>query len=368
MRLTRVRAWALHLPLAEGSYGWADGKRVDGFDSTVVALDTDAGLTGWGEVCPLGPAYLPAYAAGARTGIATLAAALLGADPTRLGPLNLLMDRTLQGHPYVKSALDIAAHDLLGKAAGLPVCELLGGRHAESVPLYRAVSQETPELMAERVAGYRADGYARFQLKVGGRVADDIARIRAVAAVLAPGDILVADANTGWSQADALRVVAGVADIDVFIEQPCASYEACLAVRRQVAKPVILDEVIDGLPALLRGLADGAMDAVNLKISKVGGLSAARVIRDVAVARGLPLTIEDSWGGDIATAAIAHLAQSTPERLLFSTTDFNGYGTLTLCPDAPRRDMGRLSAGTAPGLGVTPDLAVLGAPLVDVGG
>jgi L-alanine-DL-glutamate epimerase-like enolase superfamily enzyme len=305
MKITGIRAWRVELPLHEGRYSWSNGNFVELFDSTVVAVDTDAGLTGWGEVCPLGPAYLPAYANGARAGIAEVGPALLGLDPCELGRVNLVMDQTLKGHAYVKSALDMACWDLLGKAAGLPVCTLLGGRFGEAVDLYRAISQEAPEAMAAKVAGYRAEGYRKFQLKVGGAVEDDIARVRACAAVLEAGDILVADANTGWTMHEAARVCDAVREVDVYIEQPCASYEACLTIRRRTAKPFVLDENMDGLEMVVRGLADGAMDVINLKIGKVGGLTRARQIRDFCVTTGVAMTIEDSWGGDIVTSPTA---------------------------------------------------------------
>ena len=363
MRIAGIRVWRVELPLLEGRYGWSNDNYVELFDSTVVALDTDAGLTGWGEVCPLGPAYLPAYANGARAGIREIGPALIGLDPREPVAVNLVMDRTLKGHPYVKSALDMACWDLLGKAAGLPAVTLLGGRFGDDFLLYRAISQEAPDAMAAKVRGYRAEGYRKFQLKVGGEVEADIARIRACAAVLEAGDVLVADANTGWTMHEAARVCDAVRDVDVYIEQPCASYEACLTIRRRTAKPFVLDEVMDGLEMVVRGHADGAMDVINLKIGKVGGLTKARVIRDFCVAMGIAMTIEDSWGGDIVTAAIAHLAHSTPTEFLFSATDFNSYVTRNVAPDAPRRQGGRLAAGAAPGLGVTPDQAMLGEPL-----
>ncbi len=172
---------------------------------------------------------------------------LLGEDPRQLAKLNRTMDAALKGHPYVKSGIDIACWDILGQATGLPVCELLGGRYGEDFPLYRAISQESPEQMAAKVAGYRAEGYRRFQLKVGGDPDIDIARIRAVAAKLQPGDRLVADANTGWVQHEAVRVAKAVRDVDVYIEQPCLTYEECLAVRRQCEHPFVLDESIDDL-------------------------------------------------------------------------------------------------------------------------
>jgi len=366
MRITRIAAWQVDLPLHEGSYKWSGGKSVTVFDSTVVAVETDAGITGYGEVCPLGPAYLPAYAAGVRAGLKELAPRLIGEDPTQLARLNRVMDAALKGHPYVKSAVDVACWDILGQKAGLPVCVLLGGRYGSDFHLYRAISQESPEQMASNVAGYRAEGYRRFQLKVGGDPDTDIARIKAVSQVLEPGDRLVADANTGWLPHEAARVVRAVRDIDVYIEQPCLTYEECLAIRRRTDHPFVLDEVIDGVDVLVRGHSDHAMDVVNLKISKLGGLTKTRQARDLCVSLGIAMTLEDSWGGDIATAAIAHLAHSTPTEFLFGSTDFNSYVTRSIAEGAPQRKNGRLAASASPGLGVKPRLAEFGPPAVDV--
>lgn len=366
MRITRILAYRVDLPLHEGSYKWSGGKSVSVFDSTVVAVETDAGITGYGEVCPLGPFYLPAYAAGARAGIVELGPHLIGEDPTHITKLNRRMDAALQGHPYVKSAIDMACWDILGKVTGQPVCVLLGGRYGEDFGLYRAISQEAPEVMAGKVAGYRADGYRRFQLKVGGDPHVDIERIRAVAAQLQPGDRLIADANTGWLMHDAMRVVRAVRDIDVYIEQPCRTYEECLTIRQHCDHPFVLDENIDSLDVLMRGHQDRAMDVVNIKISKFGGLTKARQARDLCVSLGVAMTIEDSWGGDIVTAAISHLAHSTPSEFLFTTTDFNSYVTVSFADGAPHRVNGRMSASTGPGLGIEPKFDVLGKALIDV--
>ena len=366
MKIRRILAYRVELPLHEVTYKWSGGKSVTVFDSTIVRVETDSGIVGHGEVCPLGPFYLPAYAEGVRTGVKELGPHLLGEDPRELAKLNRRMDAALKGHPYVKSGIDIACWDILGQATGLPVCELLGGRYNDDVPLYRAISQESPDQMAARVAGYREEGYRRFQLKVGGDPDVDIERIRQVAARLETGDRLVADANTGWVQHEAVRVAKAVRGIDVYIEQPCLTYEECLAVRRQCPHPFVLDENIDDLGILLRARADQAMDVVNLKISKLGGLTRIRQARDLCVAMGIAMTLEDSWGGDIATAAIAHLAQSTPPELLFTTTDFNSYVTVSTADGAPQRIGGRMAASRAPGLGIRPRMEVLGEPVVVV--
>jgi L-alanine-DL-glutamate epimerase-like enolase superfamily enzyme len=363
MKITSIKVYQVNLPLKEGRYAWANGKYVDEFDSTVVEIGSSSGLTGYGEVCPLGPFYLPAFGAGARAGIGELAPHLLGQNPTEIQKLGHTMDAALLGHPYVKSAVDMACWDLLGKALNSPVCLLLGGRYGDSVELYRAISQRSAAEMADNVLQYRAEGYRKFQLKVGGAVEQDIDRIRAVAAVLQQGETLVADANTGWLAPDALRVANAVSDLDVYIEQPCRSYEKCLSVRHNIRLPFILDESIDGLDMLLRAHADRAMDVINLKISKVGGITKARQIRDLCVALGIPMTIEDSWGGDIITAAIAHLAHSTPEAYRFSSTDFNSYVTVSNASGGPQRINGTMCASDQPGLGVELNRDALGDPV-----
>lgn len=366
MKIVRVRAWQVDLPLHEGSYNWSGGKSVEVFDSTIVEVTTESGVTGYGEVCPLGPAYLPAYAEGVRAGIAELGPQLIGRDPTALLPLNRFMESRLKGHPYVKSAIDVSCWDIVGKTAGLPVCTLLGGRYGEDFPLYRAISQEDPDAMAEKVARYREEGYRTFQLKVGADPETDVERIRAISGLMRPRDVLIADANTGWLRHQALRVVRAVRDLDVYIEQPCLAYEECLSVRRHTDHPFVLDECIDGIGMLSRGHEDGAMDVVNIKISKFGGLTKARLARDLCVELGIAVTIEDSWGGDIATAAIAHLAHSTPPEFLFTATDFNSYVTVSTAEGAPRRAEGRMAAPKAPGLGIEPRMEVFGEPVVDV--
>ncbi len=368
MKITRIAIHQVDLPLKEGSYAWAS-QSFTAFDSTVVIIETDAGVTGVGETCPLGPAYLAAYAEGARTGIAAIGRDLIGLDPTETDAINVRMDASLKGHPYAKSALDMACWDILGKATGLPVYHLLGGRAQEAVRLFKVISRGDPGLMAERTAEYQEQGFTQFQLKVGEDPNVDIERFRRVAAQMRPGEVMDADANTGWSQHDAIRVVGAVAPladenaIRMYIEQPCLTYEECLAVRRLCRHPFILDECMDGLPVLLKGWTDGAMDLINLKINRFGGLTRARLVRDLCVQLGIAMTIEDSWGGEIATAAIAHLAQSTPRRSHFQSSAFHQYHSVAIAEGGPDVSDGWMTAPERPGLGVVPDMDVLGAPV-----
>jgi L-alanine-DL-glutamate epimerase-like enolase superfamily enzyme len=366
MKIKRIMAYQVDLPLHEGSYKWSGGKSVDIFDSTIVAIETDDGLIGYGECCPLGPFYLPAYAAGVRAGIKELGPHLIGQNPLETGKLNQLMDQCLKGHPYVKSPIDIACWDIKGQVAVMPVCEMLGGRYGDDFILYRAISQIEPEEMAANVKKYRDEGYRRFQLKVGGNPDEDIERIKLASAVLHPEDKLIADANTGWLMHEAARVVRAVDNIDVYIEQPCKTYEECLSIRERTSHPFILDEVINGIDILVRGHADRAMDVVNIKISKFGGITKAALARDLCVKLGIAMTLEDSWGGDITTAAISHLAHSTPTDYLFTATDFNSYVTVSTADGAPQRNNGRMSASNDPGLGIKPIMNILGNPVLEI--
>ena len=367
-RITKIGVYQVDLPLVEGSYNWSEGKSVQIFDATIVEVSTDTGVTGYGECCPLGPTYLPSYAEGCREGIKLLAPSLLGKNPLELLKLNECMDMCLKGHPYVKSPIDVACWDILGKVAGQSLVTLLGGRFGDEYDLYRAISQGTPAEMHRSVEKYRAEGYKKFQLKVGGCVPEDIERIKSCSEVLSSGEVLVADANTGWLMHEAVRVCNAVKDCSssLYIEQPCATYEENASVRRLCQLPFIIDENMDDVGMLNRIISEKTADAVNIKISKLGGLTRARQVRDLCVSAGLAMNVEDTWGSDIATAAISHLAHSTPPRYLLMSTDFNSYVTKDTARGAPKRRQGRMRAPDGPGLGVQPDMDVLGKPVFEI--
>ena len=128
----------------------------------------------------------------------------------------------------------------------------------------------------------------------------------------------------------------------------------------------ILDESVNNIGILVRGYHDKAMDVVNIKISKFGGITKSVLARDLCTELGIAMTIEDSWGGDIVTATIAHLAHSTQPKLLFTATDFNSYVTVNIAGGAPQRNNGRMKSSNRPGLGVEPIMDALGNPVIDI--
>lgn len=365
MKIIEISIYQIDLPMKEGAYSWSN-QSFAAFDSTVVIVKTDSGLTGVGETCPLGPAYLPAFAEGARAGLIKLAHGLIGENPIELDRIHDRMDALLKGHPYVKSALDMACWDLLGKAAGQPVYTLLGGMRQDKVKLFKVVSRQGAEAMVAKLRDYQDQGFKQFQMKVGAGADEDIERIFALSAALKPGDVLNADANTGWRQHEAIRVVRAVRGVDVYIEQPCLSYAECLAVRRHCDHPMILDECIDSIGTLIRGHRDSAMDLINLKINRVGGLTKARQFRDLCLHFGLAMTIEDAWGGEIATAAIAHLAHSLPKEFHFQSSAFHEYTEVEIAGGGPVLKDGYMTVSTRPGLGVEPNMGALGEPVFTI--
>jgi L-alanine-DL-glutamate epimerase-like enolase superfamily enzyme len=364
IRISRVSVFRQWQPFVDGPYTCSGNRSAEGFDSTIVKLETDAGVTGWGEMAPLGAFYDPAFAEGARAAIALLAPALIGEDPRQPARLGRRIDLLLNGHPYAKSAIDMALWDITAASAGLPLAEALGGRFGDTVDLYRSVAQDTPEAMAKAAAHYVGQGYRRIQVKVGLDPDEDVERMHAVLEVLPPGTIVFADANASWLPAEARRFLRATNRLDYTLEQPCAGYDANLAIRAACDRPLVLDETIDGLPTLLRALGDRLVDGVTIKLARVGGITKARLIRDVAVEAGLLVTVEDTGGSVIDTAAMAHLSLSTPEGSRAHTVDFHHWVTVANGTADLRCVGGTMTAPTSAGLGVDVDEAVLGSPIL----
>lgn len=368
MKIVGVDVFGYDLTYVHGRYVMSGGRVIQTLPSTVVRIRTDDGLEGFGEVCPLGPAYLPSHGAGVRAALPPLAAAVIGLDASNLGAVNAAMDAALMGHPDAKSVLDTACWDILGRAAGLPVCDLLGGRLSETFPLYFAVPLGPVEEMAAYVGARRAEGIHRFQLKVGANPYEDAERTRAVVETTGADDVIVADANGGWRLQDAVVAARALDGLErVFLEQPCPTLEECLIVRERTTLPMVLDESIRDVHSLLRAYDAKALEAFNLKISKVGGLTRAKLLRDLAVELGLRVTIEDAWGGDLVTAAVSHLAASTPPVTLFTVSFMNDWTNEHIAGYEPRSAAGSGSAPTRPGLGIDVDVAALGEPLFSAG-
>jgi L-alanine-DL-glutamate epimerase-like enolase superfamily enzyme len=313
-------------------------------------------------MAPLGSTYDPAFAEGARAAAALLADALIGAEAGSPVALWRRMNAALEGHAYAKSAFDMAAWDLAARAAGRPLHDLLGGRYGEGTALYRSIGVASPEAMATRARALRAEGYRRLQVKVGADPAEDAERLRAVAAAV-PDVRLWADANGAWGAGEARRFLLLTAGEDYTLEQPCRTLAENLALRANCPRPLALDESIATLRDLTTAAAAG-VDGVTIKIARVGGVTPARLIRDAAVELGLAVTVEDTGGAEIDTAAMAHLSISTPEARRAHTVDFHNWVTASNGRGLPPTTDGLLRPPPGPGLGIDVIESALGAPIL----
>lgn len=366
--ITQIDLHSYDLTYVGGEYVMSGNRVISTLSSTVACVTTEDGTRGYGETCPLGTNYLPAHAGGARAGLEELAPHVVGLDASNPGEILAAMDGALLGHPYAKSALDIACWDVFGQSAGRPVCDLLGGRLQATFPLYFAISLGTPAEMRADVEKHRAAGITHFQLKLGADPTEDAERVKAVVEATEPGDVVIGDANCGWTLSQAIDAAAQMEGLPRFMmEQPCRTLEECARVREHTSLAMILDEVIVDVQSLLRAWELGALEGFNLKISRVGGLTPARLLRDLGERLGLTVNIEDAWGGDLTTAAVSHMAASTGERTLEMVSFMNDWTNEHVAGHEPRARDGRGGAPAAPGLGIEVDPSLLGEPFARFG-
>ena len=367
MKIAQIYVYQHDLPVKDGPYTMSYGE-ITALDTTLVKLVTDTGLVGWGETCPLGPVYAEAHAGGARSALAAMAPGLIG---TEVFPLvvHRQMDRLLAGHNYAKAAVDIAVFDALGKSLGLRVADLLGGALTERIPSYYAIGIETPDEAARIAAAKRDEGYPRLQLKVGAHPADgDVEVISKVwEAIENSGMRFAIDANRGWTMRDALRVSQACSHIPFVMEQPCRTNDEMRQLRPRLNHPLYIDETSIDVNTVVTAAGSGQVDGFGLKLTRLGGLQPMTTVRDICAARRLPHTCDDAWGGDIIAAACTHLGATVTPDLLegvwIAAPYIDGHYDSENGIDVAQ---GHINLPTGPGLGIVPDEAAFGEPVLVV--
>jgi len=365
MKIRSINIYQVPIPFGETAYSVGKGKSISSIDGTLVSIDTDEGLVGWGEISPWGRTYLPEFAEGARAILSVLAPCLIGEDPTNLAQINHIMDSHLYGHGYGKSALDMACWDILGKATNQPVCNLLGGRIVDKIPMNCAVYNGDAEDMISKIQQYREQGIRIFSTKPYGDTDKDIELYKHIANQRQEGETYIADANRVWSVPVALRVARVLQDYGFFnLEQPCNSYEECLQVRRASSITMAIDESIVSFDNLVQAFRDNAADIIHIKLSHVGGLTKAKHIRDFCIVAGLSLSWATSGGTEITDVAATHIASATPLENLFGLWSCREFNTEKFAKGGPITEKGYSAAQAAPGLGVDPIMEKLGNPFI----
>jgi L-alanine-DL-glutamate epimerase-like enolase superfamily enzyme len=369
MKIKRVEVYQVDLPYAGGVYRLSGGREYTSFDATFTRVITDTGLEGWGESTPFGGTYIAAHAKGVRAGLDDIAPTVLGYDPRQITRVYDAMDGVLVGHQHAKTPIDVACWDILGKSCNMPVCDLLGGRIAGPVGMISSIGGDTPEGMRANVAAHRAQGFMGHSIKIGaseteGGPALDAERIMACLADRCAGEWFLADANNGLTPEHALRMLGMLPDgLDFVLEAPCASWAETESLRSRCNVPLLLDELIQTDADVIQAISHSTCDGIGIKISKQGGLSPSMRQMNMCHAAGLVTSIQETTGSDIAFAAILHLAQATPRKILRCALDTRSMVTQrTAAFDAPINDGGAVVPDCV-GLGIIPDMDVMGSPV-----
>ncbi|KAL4965013.1 mandelate racemase/muconate lactonizing enzyme family protein [Aspergillus stella-maris] len=365
LKITRIDVYQATLPYSHGVYLLSKGREYRSFDATFIRVTTSTGIEGWGESTPFGSTYVASHALGVRAAIAEIAPHLIGLDPRHVDRINEAMDDALLGHEAAKAAIDIACWDVFGKSVGMPVCDLLGGRTDSDLPIISSIGVGSPEEMRAMVDEHRKKGYTGHSVKIAGDDPGlDAERISASLADRKPGEMFLADANGGLTVEMALRMLRLLPrGLDFVLEAPCSTWRESLSLRKRTDVPIIFDELATADASLIQIIADDAVEGINMKISKVGGLTRCRRERDMCIAAGYTFSVQDTVGSDISFAAIVHMAQTVPERNLRCILEVRDMVTLKTA-DGPFEIVGgRLRAPNVPGLGVTPKMDVLGEPV-----
>ena len=364
MKITRITVYQSDLPL-EHPY-WLSGGRLkfECLDATFIKIETDAGITGWGEGTPWGHTYVPAHGPGIRAGIETMASFVLGLDPRRLLDVERAMDLALPGHLYAKSPIDMACWDIAGKAVGLPIADLMGGGSRTPRPIASSVGAKTVEETREVIERYRDRGYVAHSVKIGGDVERDVARIRDVESVRLPGEIVLYDVNRGWTRQQALRVMQATEDLKVMFEQPGETLDDSAAIRPLHSAPVSVDESLVTLQDAARIARDGLAEVFGIKLNRVGGLTKAARMRDVALAHGIDMFVMATGGSVLADTEALHLAATIPDINCHAVWACQDMLTVDIANGrGPHNTDGHLHLPEGPGLGVEPDEDRLGDPV-----
>ena len=366
MKIKKLSVYQVDLPL-EHPY-WLSGGRLkfEVLDATLVKLETDEGLIGWGEGTPWGHTYVPAHGPGIRAGIETMARFVLGLDPRKVLAVERAMDLALPGHLYAKSPIDMACWDIAGQAAGMPIADLMGGGSRTARPIASSVGAKTIEDTRDVIERYRSRGYIAHSVKIGGDVERDIARIRDVEALRAPEDIILYDVNRGWTRQQAVQVMSAVAELNVKIEQPCETLDDIAAISGKHATPVSVDESLVTLQDAARIARDGLAEIFGIKLNRVGGLTKAARMRDIALAHGIDMFVMATGGSVLADTEALHLAATIPDENCYAVWACQDMITKDIAGGrGPRNINGHLHLSDAPGLGVHPDENALGEPVAE---
>lgn len=373
MKITKIQIDRLAVPLVHPYHLSKEYGTFAIATPVLVSLYTDEGIVGHGE-CDPWPLFT-----GDSAEVSTLilekhlAPMLLGADPTNINELHRTMDAIIRNQHLTKSAVDMAAYDIWGKAANMPVHQLLGGKRRDTMKCMWSIGGSTPEESAADVLEAKALGYDGCMIKIGGLDYKlDAARTRAVREAVGKDYPLIVDANQGWDVDTAIRYWKQIKDCDIlFFEQPLQSWDVdgMAKVRRAIDIPLSADEGVMTLQDAKALVKADAVDVFSIKVTKNGGIQPAKAICEYAAANGIQVFFNSMIEEGVTQAASLHIgatcsnivttighAYFSPNRLI---GDICSYHTFI------HPEQGLVEVPNGPGLGIELDEAAIAKYLVE---
>lgn len=351
MRITKITVYPLGHAFKGGPFVTSYGDRPT-LNNLLLVMETDVGITGYGEVCrmnlraedPLSTAFL--------ADLHSLLSGVIGQDPRAMASVMSALGDLPAHRSGIRAGVNGACLDIFAKSVDMPMYELLGGRRAARVPMYFTIGQAAPDAMANKAAGARARGFNVFQVKVGEGLPIDADRVQAVLAVIGTDDRLLADANGGLTPEAATQMLAAVNDPRVYWEEPCKTYGENHQLAKATGAFIVLDQCLVDLSIYAKACVSGLFAGCGLKPAIQGGVSAAQTARDLCVAHGVALKIDDNWALEAETVASLHLALGTPESLILGACDQWHYFENNLTEERSMDPQPWFEPFAGPGLGI----------------
>lgn len=358
MKIIEIEIYAIHLPLYEPfviSYA-----TYDYMPSIIVKITTDTGVIGYGEGVAdehvTGESWESTFAILKNT----IAPKLIGENPVNIERIHELMDSEIYGVPTAKAAIDIACYDAAGKALGVPVYDLLGGRYHEKFPITHVLSIASPEAMAKEAEERVAAGYRSMKMKVGTKVADDVLRIQAVRERVGDEIAIRVDVNQGWeTSANTLQGLRKLEHCSLdWLEQPVRAedIDGMVEVKSKSTVPMMIDEGLRGMRDMREIIAKRAADKVNIKLMKCGGIYPATKLAHMAEMAGIECQIGSMVESSIGSAAGFHTAFS---KKIITSVELTGPLKFSKDVGDLHYDVPFIYLNGKPGLGIEVDEQVL---------
>lgn len=316
MKITRIEAIPVCVPLKSGlTARTAHGEHITS-PYVIVRMHTDQGLTGLGEatVSPLWSGETQQSAVAMIQSF--IEPALLGLDPLNRTAICRKMDSVIRLNPFTKAAVEMALWDIAGKAVGLPVCQLLGGRVRDQIRIKLVVWARDVPGSVKMAEQHLALGVSCVKVKTGLDPASDIARVRAVRDICGPEIPITIDANCGWTLQQARYCLDQLRDVNLLLAEqpiPAGDHQAMAELRKDSVVPIMADESVFTLQDAWLLSTHRAADIFSIYPGKHGGIGATGDIVSIARAAGLRCTIGSNLELGIGTAAMLHVAAAFPE-------------------------------------------------------